>query len=115
MAQKCTLVSAELLMGEMIKEFALPLRLWNKKTYRFSCKYGDNIVIVSTIDQDGLKLAEDVMLYHIPTKTIFNFNQFAKFIEDRMQLPDFSSLEVTVPSKGIVSCEVNIFPQKRVY
>ena len=113
MAFACMQVDGKWMMEEVSKEYQLPMELLREKTYQLQAKYGDEQVLVSSLDSSGYRLCPDVNL--VKNGRGVTFNQFFKFMKERMQLPDLFSLVVTVPSEGIVSCEVGIFPQKRVY
>lgn len=113
MSVACIQVAGKWMMEEVNKEFCLPFQLLREKKYVFTAKYGHEHVKVDLYDLDNSKICSEVLSSNKPDWV--TFNQFVKFMGDRMQLPDLFSLVITVPSEGIVICEVGIFPQKRVY
>jgi hypothetical protein len=113
MAVACIQVDGKWMMEEMEKEFYLPFQLLRDKKYVFTAKYGHEHVKVDLYDLEEVKVCSEALSDRSPDWV--TFNQFVKFMKGRVQLPDLFSLVITVPSNGIVSCEVGIFPQKRVY
>jgi hypothetical protein len=113
MAVACQIMDGKWMMEEVAKEYQLPMELLREKRYSFYGYYENERVRIKLSHSDGACILEEDL---VDRKGEFvTFNQLIKFMKDRMQLPDLFSLVVTVPYKGIVSCEVGIFPQKRVY
>jgi hypothetical protein len=111
MVVTCTQIDGKWMIEELEKEFNLPFKLLRANTYKFTARYGHEYVKVDLYDLDGVKVCSEGLTSF--ESNWVNFNQFVKFMKDRMHLPDLFSLVVTVPSEGIVSCEAGIFPQKR--
>jgi hypothetical protein len=113
MATACTQVMGKTMLEEVSKEYLLPFDLLKEKRYTFATKYGDQIVEVTLYDSEGTKVCSELLMDR--QGNWVSFNQFIKFIGDRIHLPDLFSLVITVPSQGIVSCQTGIYPQRRLY
>jgi hypothetical protein len=113
MAVACIQVDGKWMMEEVIKEYQLPMELLREKRYSFYGFYGNEKVRIKVSHGDGAFISEEDL---VDRKGEFvTFNQFVKFMDDRMQLPALYSLLVRVPYEGIVGCETGVYPQKRVY
>ena len=90
MAKDCQMIEGKWMMEEVTKEYQLPMELFREKRYSFYGYYENERVRVKLSHLDGAYILEEDL---VDRKGEFvTFNQFVKFMKDRIQLPDLFKL-----------------------